>query len=130
MQTAKTNAENMLPKLCRAPNSSEDIIIANTVGTIKRNLEIKTPRKTSSSEIEDKITVERNPPTKGRYPITDLEGSEKLIRKSKEGKLVTIKFEKYSIPYEKKIFKKTIKTMYFRLIFENIFFKSSIKLSR
>ena len=63
MHIAKINAEVMLPKVCMDANSSEEISIANNVGTITFNLFNKTPLKINSSEMGEINTVVRKLPT-------------------------------------------------------------------
>lgn len=126
MQTAKTKAETMLPKLCNEQNKREDMSIANTGGAQFFNLFNNTPLNINSSDIGETITVEKNPPTK------DIVGTEKLTKNPKDGKLLKRPLDKYNIPYEKKMFRKTINRMYFSSILEKILIKpylNSLKLS-
>lgn len=57
MQIEKTNAEVMFPKVCNDANSSEEISIEKSVGTIRFNLFISIPLKNSSSKTGDMKTV-------------------------------------------------------------------------
>ena len=127
MQIPNTNAEIMLPKLCRDPNNNEEIKTANIVGVTNLNLDNKTPLNTNSSEIGEIITVETNTPMTGREPVIDIEGTWKFNKKFKPGKYLTSPPDKYNIPYEKKILVNTINKIYLTWIFEKTLETSWLK---
>lgn len=66
---AKTNAENIEPKVCRDAKRSDEIKIAKVVGTISCNRFRKTPLKINSSEIGETIMVASKLPDKDKLKI-------------------------------------------------------------
>ena len=94
MHIAKINAEVMLPKVCIDANSSEEISIANNVGTITFNLFNKTPLKINSSEMGEINTVVRKLPTTSEL----LNEKWMLIKDSIDGKAFRIRLDKYRNP--------------------------------
>lgn len=107
IQTPNMKAEKMLPNPCRDAKISDEINIANVVGTISFNLFRKTPLKISSSEIGEMIIVARK--LNGRNVLNALNEFTPFKMKS----------QKYNIPYEINMFKQTITRTDFRISFEN-----------
>lgn len=93
----KTNAENMLPKVWSDANNKDDTSTANRGGMINCNLFKKTPLNSNSSTIGETIMV-----------AIKLVVKNECDAKFKDDTLLKIKSEKYSIPYEKNMFKITI----------------------
>lgn len=107
---AKTNAEIILPYEWSIANNREEIKIANTVGRIIFSLFKITPLKINSSDNGEIRTVAKKLQTSelARYS----EDKWNLTKEDKSGNRFKIKFERYNIPYEKKMFRTTTIRIY------------------